>query len=527
MPFVSLFSRRASRRLATVAAGATIVALALAGCSSGGSSSSASSDKPVSGGTLTLARTASVTSLDLDTEITSNNAFAIDKVFEPLLSFDASGKIVPWVASKYTQSSDGLTWTFTIRKGIQFSNGKDVTPADVVYSLQRHIDTKDSPLPLAAPITKIAASGSDQVVVTLKTPYTPFAAELTGFSNGILPNNLDGESEATFFKNPIGTGPFVVDKWDPTGDISFTKNTHYWQPGKPYIDKLVYKLVPDDNQLVAQLNGGQVDAIDEVPLANVADLKANSALSVDSVDSWNVEELFFNNLDTHFKDRNVRRAVSLALDRVGIAKATTFGTAKAAGSLLPPTIEYYAKDIDTLQHDESKAKAELAKSAFPKGFTTTLLIASGDSQKAQEAQAIQSELATIGITVKIQSIDLASFREQFKAFNYSFMLNSATSDTPDPDSIVSFQADPDAGTNAYWTHYSDPQVTALLRKGETQADGPERKATYTQIQELIAQDAPYIPLSYPAAIKATSSKVHGFVVLPNGSTQLQNVWIGK
>lgn len=516
-------TRSRSALLAVIAPAAALV-LALSACS-GGSASPSASSTPVSGGTLTLARTAAVTSLNLHTEITSNNAFAIDKIFEPLLTFDSAGKLQPAVASSYEESSDGLTWTFTIRDGIEFSNGTAVTPADVVFSLQSHLDEKDAPLPFSAPITSITASGSNQVVVTLSKPYTPFAAEIAEFANGIIPANYGGESADAFFQKPIGTGPFTVESWTSGGDITFAKNTHYWQAGKPYLDTLVYKTVTDDNQLVAQLQAGQVDAIDDVPQANVADLQANSALTVDSTDSWNVEELFFNTKKAEFGDVHVRRAIAYAIDKAGIVQATSFGTAKAADSLLPPTIQYYSSDISAPSYDVDAAKKELAQSAYPNGFTTTLLIASDETLWGQEAQAIQQELAAIGITVKIESIDHATFRERFFAYDFDFMLNSATSDYADPNSIVQFQADPTGFSNSFWTGYSNPEVTALITKGQEQPDGDERAATYKQIQTLIAADSPYVPLSYPAAIKATTSKVQGFAVLPNGSANLTDTWI--
>lgn len=518
-------THRIRSRFLLTAATVAVGALALAGCSAGGESTPSASSTPVAGGTLTLARTAAVTSLDLHSEITANNAFAIDKIFEPLLTFDSKGELQPAVASAYKESDDGLTWTFTIRDGIQFSNGDPVTPADVVFSLQSHLDEKDAPLPFSAPITKISAQGDDTVVVTLSTPYTPFAAEIAEFSNGIIPANYGGESEDAFFKNPIGTGPFTVASWTSGGDITFAKNTHYWQAGKPYLDKLVYKTVTDDNQLVSQLQAGQVDAIDDVPQANVAELDANSSVDVVSTDSWNVEELFFNTTVKQFSDVHVRRAIAYAIDKEGIVKATSFGTAKAADSLLPPTIPYYSSDIDAPSYDVEKAKQELAQSAYPDGFTTTLLIASDETLWQQEAQAIQEELAAIGITVKVESIDHATFRERFFDYDFDFMLNSATSDYADPNSIVQFQADPSGFSKSYWTSYSNPEVTKLLKLGQTQPDGDERAATYKQIQTLIAADSPYVPLSYPAAIKATTSKVHGLEVLPNGSTNLTDTWI--
>ena len=526
--------QRTTTRAATAVALSAALAVALGSCSSSSSTeqpsatpsaaTSAAPAEPQSGGSLIFARTQSPTSLDLHREITANNAFAIDKIFEPLLAFDAEGEIEPWLASDYSASEDGLVWTFTLREGVTFSDGSPLTPADVVYSLERHLEI-GGPLPLGAPVTSVEAQGEDTVVITLSAPYTPFAAELAGFSNGILPADLGGIDEETFFKDPVGTGPFVVDEWTEGGDISFTANESYWQEGKPYLDEVVYRLVQDDNQLVAQLQSGQVDVIDTVSSANVATLQANTSLAVSITPGWQVEELFFNTLDEHFQDRDVRRAVSYALDREGIVEATSFGTAEVAGSVLPPSIPGYDGSITTLDYDVDAAKAALADSAFPDGFTTKLLVASGNDLRAQEAQIIQAQLAEIGITVEIESIDLAAFRERFRAFDYSFMLNGATSDAADPNGIVTFQADPEGGTNGYWTHYENPEVTALIAEGRTLPDGDERTQVYSQIQQLIADDAPFIPLSYPSTIKASAATVQGLTVLPNGSVRLQDTWL--
>jgi peptide/nickel transport system substrate-binding protein len=528
--------QRTTTRAATAVALSAALVVALSSCSSSsstqqpsvtpsaGAATSAAPAEPQSGGSLVFARTQSPTSLDLHREITANNAFAIDKIFEPLLAFDAEGEIEPWLASDYSASEDGLVWTFTLREGVTFSDGSPLTPADVVYSLERHLEV-GGPLPLGAPVTSVEAQGEDTVVITLSAPYTPFAAELAGFSNGILPADLGGIDEETFFKDPVGTGPFVVDEWTEGGDISFTANESYWQEGKPYLDEVVYRLVQDDNQLVAQLQSGQVDVIDTVSSANVATLQANTSLAVSITPGWQVEELFFNTLDEHFQDRDVRRAVSYALDREGIVEATSFGTAEVAGSVLPPSIPGYDGSITTLDYDVDAAKAALADSAFPDGFTTKLLVASGNDLRAQEAQIIQAQLAEIGITVEIESIDLAAFRERFRAFDYSFMLNGATSDAADPNGIVTFQADPEGGTNGYWTHYENPEVTALIAEGRTLPDGDERTQVYSQIQQLIADDAPFIPLSYPSTIKASAATVQGLTVLPNGSVRLQDTWL--
>jgi peptide/nickel transport system substrate-binding protein len=511
------------KRSVALLVGVAAVSLVLAGCSSTSASTSTSKE----GGTITLGRVASVTSFDPNTQITSNNAFAIDKVFESLVSFDPNGKIIPWLASKYSISSDGLTYTFDLRKGVEFSDGTKLTPADVVFSLKRN-ESPNDPLPLDAPIKSIAASGSDAVTITLTAPYTPLLAELSGFQNSIFPANFEGKKASQFFAHPVGTGPFVVSSWDKSGNLTFVKNKHYWQPGKPYINKLVYKLVTTDTQLVQQLESGEINAIDEVADSDVSSLKANSSLTVETAGSWVIEQLFFNTQNTYFSDRNVRRAVAQALDRNGITKATTFGTAKVANSLIPPTIAYSANSSGyALSYNVAQAKADLAESKYPNGFTTTLMIPSGDSLRSQEAQIIQSELAKIGITVNIDSIDLATFRANFFAYKFDFMIDSGESDYPDPDELVTFQADPAGFSKSYWTHYSNPTVTPLLAKGRDTADGSARKAIYLQIQQTLAGDVPYIPFFYPSTIKATSGKVHGITVLPNGSIRFQDAWLSK
>lgn len=516
---------RTSRRLG-LAAAALSAALLLSACA-GGSTTTGGTDAagdPVSGGTLEFGRVAAVTDLDLNQQITANNAFAIDKIFEPLVSFDENGKLIPWLAD-FDASSDGLTYTFTLHDGLQFSNGDAVTPGDVVFSLERHRQV-GGPLPLEAPIDAITATGDHEVTITLTSPYTPFLSELASFSNGIFPNSFGGASEAEFFAKPIGTGPFVVDTWDPNGDLTFVKNEHYWQEGKPYLDTLVYKLVTDDTQLQQQLTAGQLGAIDDVPAANAAQVDSAEGTTLSQTTGWSTEQVFFNTQREQFADTHVRRAIAMALDRDGITQATTFGTAEVANALLPPTIVDSANGtVQPLEFDVDAARKELAKSKYPDGFSITLSLASGDSQRAQIAQIVQESLAKIGITVEIEQLDIAVFRERFFAYDFDFMLNSGQSDAPDPNGFITFQADPDGFSKSYWTHYTNDRVTQLMQQGRTTAEGADRTKIYAEIQQILADDVPYIPLFFPSNLKATRDDVHGFTVLPNGSVRFQDTWV--
>ncbi|ASA21358.1 ABC transporter substrate-binding protein [Paenibacillus donghaensis] len=488
---------------------------------------SANTEEPAAGGTFVYGRPASVTSLDLHNQITSNNAFAIDKVFESLVAFDSKGEIVDWLAKSHNISEDGLTYTFVLRDGLKFSNGTDVTAEDAVFSLQRHLKV-GGPLAIAAKVDTTKAQDKQTFVITLKEPYTPFISELSNFSNGIIPNNFGGVTEEEFFKKPVGTGPFVVEKWDPAGDLTFTKNPNYWQEGKPYIDQLVYKLIEDDSQAINQLKAGEVNAIESLALQNADEIKQGPDTTVVTNGSWVTEQLFFNTLDKYFSDVHVRRALALALDREGLTKALTFGYAQTANSLLPTTIPYHANDtIKALNFDITAAKEELAKSAFPNGFTTKLLVASGNGTRAQEAQIIQAAGKAIGINIEIESIELATFRERFFAYDFAIMLNSGQADSPEANSIIAFQTDPEGFSKSYWTHYTNDEVTKLLYEGQKTPDGKEREEIYTKLLQTLADEVPYIPLYYPDILKGVGSSVDGLVVLPNGSVRFEEVRIGK
>ena len=473
--------------------------------------------------TFVYARADSVTSFDLHREITMNNAFAIDKVFEPLVLFDTEGVVSDWLAASHAISDDGLVYTFVLRDGLKFSDGTDVTAEDVVFSLERHLEVQ-GPLPLEAAVESIEAADEKTVVITLKEAYTPFFAELANFANGILPKDFGGRTEEEFFKNPVGTGPFVVSEWDPAGDLTFVKNAYYWQEGKPYIDRLVYKVIDDDNQAINQLRVGDVDAVEVLTYANAAEIENGAETYVITRGSWNVEELFFNTLDEHFSDVHVRRALALALDRQAVALALTFGYGETANTVLPANLPYSTTDtVNSLTLDLKAAKDELAQSAFPDGFQTTISIASGNNVRLQEALIVQAAGAAIGIDIQLNAQEIATFRQDFRNLNFSMMINSATADFPDADSIFAFQVDPEGFSQCYWTSYRNDEAVALMKAGQVTPDGEARAEVYAQLQQILAEEVPYIPLYYPSILVGVRSSVEGLVILPNGTADFTGV----
>ncbi|GAA2224579.1 glutathione ABC transporter substrate-binding protein [Herbiconiux moechotypicola] len=479
------------------------------------------------GGEITYARLSQeISSLDPQAEtLTTANAYTLDKIFDTLYAIDTDGQLQPSLATGYTTSDDGLVWTFTLEDGVTFSDGSAFDSADVVYSIQRHLDTPGA-LPLAAPITDVTAVDASTVQITLSEPYTPLLWELSIFSSSILPDDLAGESADTFFDAPIGTGPFTVGEWNKsTGDFTLVKNDAYRVEGLPYLDTVHLTTVDDDNQLVQQVESGQAQIVDDVPIASVEQLEGNSAVGVQSVGSWNSDIVFFNTTSELFSDRSVRRAVAQAVDRTALTEATTFGTATPATTFIASTINYSDQDADVLQYDVDAAQAELASSSHPDGGAVTLLVDGGSQSRDQQAQIIQSSLAEIGLDVSIESVDNATFWTRFPAGDYDFALTTTIADTGDPDNVSSWQVDGNGPTQSFHTFYDNDEVNQLVVDGRTTPDGDDRAAIYAQIQEIVAQDSPSLPLAYISEIKATSSKLHGLELIPNGTVRLENVWI--
>jgi hypothetical protein len=236
--------------------------------------------------------------------------------------------------------------------------------------------------------------------------------------------------------------------------------------------------------------------------------------------------LVFNEKLPQFADRHVRRAITYAINRPALVAATSFGTAKPGGSFVPPSLEYYDPNTPVLAYSLANAKAELAKSKYPHGFDTKLLISGGVQKWSEFAAIIQQSLAPLNIKVTIDSPDNAAFHTQFESFNYDMFIDYAINDISDPDEMASFELDfKDGGSSSYWSSYNNPKVIALVHQAEAEFNATKRASLYAQIQSLVAEDAPFVPLDYPPYIYATSKSVQGFAVNPGGAYRLEDVWL--
>src|SRR3954466_362129 len=514
-------------------------AVAIAGCG-GSSNSNHSSSKssggspatkegtPQGGGSLTIARIEDSQSFDKTNVFQNESIWPAEQIMESLYTVGQDGKTLePWLATSYTKSDDGLTYTFKLRPGVKFSDGKPMTSADVKFSIEDAKAQKKGWGYIDAPIKTVTAPDPETVVFNLKYRWAPFLADIALFSNGIIPENFGGESRKQFYEHPVGTGPFMWDKREVGKSVTFKRNPNYWQKGKPYLDSVTWTFVSEDNTRELQLRGNQIQ-VDEFPPFNaIKKLQNTPDVKMALFPSTRTDYLEMNESYKPLADVHVRRAISYAIDRQAIVKSVLFGNGQAANSFLPPQVPFYAKDSPGIQYDIAKAKAELAQSAYPKGFKVEMLVGSGAQTENQIGQIMQQALKPLGIQITFRQEDTSTEFSDIQARKYQLGFSYWTMDIADPDELVTFAIDSKAGgAESFYTGYENPDVVALSHKAQHDEDIDSRAQLYKQIQDMTAQDAFLGYLYYSPFRYAYRDNVKGFFVYPLGNYHLEDVSLG-
>ena len=474
----------------TLIAVSALAALAGCGGSSGSSTQAAASGAPTRGGDLVIARTADSQSMNNTTVFDNESIWIFEQIYQTLYTVTPNGKgVQPMLATSYKVSADKKTYTFTLRSGVKFSTGQPMTSADVKFSIDQASAAAKGWGYINTAIKSVEAPTPSTVVVNLKYPWAPLLADLSLFSNGIVPANYGGKSETQFYNAPVGTGPFKWDYWHKGSALKLVRNTNYWEKGKPYLNSVTWTDVPSDNTRELQLKGGQAQ-IDEFPAwSTVASLKTTPSVTMNLFNSTRTDYLAFNETRKPFGDVHVRRAMSLAINRAALVKAVLFGNGKPANSLFPPQVPYYQAATQGLQFDLTAAKQEMAKSSVPHGFSATILVSSGFSDYVTIATILQSELKPLGINLKIQQLDPNTANTNQQSLKYDMTLTYWTMDIPDPDELATFAVDPNSGARSFFTAYSNPTVVKATHNAEQTLATSARQDLYNTVQSDSASDA--------------------------------------
>jgi peptide/nickel transport system substrate-binding protein len=515
------------RRLLSISAAALVTAAAATVALGSTGSRTSGAATPKRGGSVTIARIEDSQSFDKTNVFQNESIWITEQINETLYSAGNDGKTLrPWLATSYTASKDGKTYTFKLRPGVKFSNGKAMTAADVKFSLDDARVQKKGWGYLDAAIKSIDAPDPSTVVFHLKYQWAPFLADIGLFANGIIPKNFNGESRAAFYRHPIGTGPFMWDKRVVGQSVTLKRNPFYWQKGKPYLDSVTWTYVSDENTRELQLRGGQIQVDEFPPFNSITKLQHTSGVTMTLFPSTRTDYLDINEAYAPLADVHVRRAISYAIDRRSIIKSVLFGHGTPANSFLPPQVPFYYPETPGLQYDLAKAKAELAKSKYKQGFKVTLLVGAGAQVENAMGQILQQALKKIGIDVTFKTQDTSTEFQSVQSRKYQLAFSYWTMDIADPDELVTFSVDPAGGASSFYTGYNNPTVIKLSHQAQRETDVGKRTKLYAQIQRIAAEDAFQGFLFYSPYRWAYTSKLHGFFVQPLGNYHLEDAWLG-
>lgn len=447
----------------------------------------------------------------------------LENVYDTLVQPGADLTMEPALATSWTTSADQLTWTFTLRAGVTFHNGRALTADDVVYSLERIRDPKEAAGPSyrLANVNTITAKDPATVEITVKAP-TPNLLTLIGGYKGmaIVPREIvdDGSIDT----KPVGTGPFVFDSFNPGQGVVLIKNASYWQPGLPKLDRIELTTIPDPAVQLTSLTAGEVDWIDKVPPAELTALAGSAEVTLGRTPGSDYHYFALNQARKPFDDVRVRRAIAMAIDRESIAKAATFGAGTPNQTAIPKGNAWY-HEFAPFTGDLDAAKALLAEAGV-EDLAIDFLVTSDFPETVTQAQVIESQLKAVGISVKITSVDFSTWLDkqgkgEFDAFMLSWIGNI------DPDEFYYAQHH-STGTFNFQKN-NNAELDALLDKARTEIDSAARKALYDQVAEMVVNEASYIYLYNPDNVDAWSTKVSGFTTRADSAVRFVSTSIGS
>jgi peptide/nickel transport system substrate-binding protein len=472
--------------------------------------------------TITMARNADMLTFDPASTEDDPSIFVELQLFDRLVKLNAANNgVEPELATAWTVAPDGLSATFTLRQGIKFSDGSPLTAEDVVFSLTRAIDPKGSWGFLFSPVKSVTKVDDKTVKLNMSEPFAPLLPALSTFAGSIYSKTNFEKWGKDAAQHPLGTGAYILESWQKGAQMALVKNPNYWQSGKPKVDRIVFRVVGDDNTRVLQLRSGQVDIIDFVPPNQVEPL-VGAGLKIHKVDGTATLRYTLNETIKPLDEANVRCAMAHAIDRAAVAKNLYFGLATVARSLLPSSTLYYDGNADPQTYDLAKAKALLAKSSVPNGFTVAVNVPAGNQHRLDTAQIWAAGLKQIGITLKIEQLETTTLIQMRNAEKYSIYNAAWTNDTPDPDELLGVALD-FSSQHAAHTFYNNPKAKELLLQQRRELDPKKRQALVTELQRIVNQDCPQIYVVHEPRLYATSQAVVGFTPNSQGKYSFEDV----
>ena len=470
--------------------------------------------------TLTIGVSAGAQSMDPYFINNDDTNSILTNIFDPLIMFDKDLNPVSALAESW-ENPTPTEWVLKLRKGVTFHNGNTFTADDVIFSYDRVRNWDKSAFKSKVNmIDKVEKIDEYTVKMTTTKPYPVFLRQLT-YVSILDKETLTGKDDQWIGLNPVGTGPYKLVDWSKGSHIKMAANSGFWKGTATY-DSLVIKPLTNDATRVAGVLSGAVDIIDKVPALDVAKIERNDKLSFFKVPALRT---IYVHMDQHresspyiksstgknpLMDKRVRQAFSYAINRDEITKYILKGFGFSANQINANTVYGYDASLQPYEYNPEKAKALLAEAGYPDGFEIELdSLNNGDYPKV--AQAIASNLARIGVKVKVDAAPGSTYFGQMGKRETSFVLIGWASGSGDAssflDSIV-HSVNPEAGYGKYnWGNFANAKADALIEASASTMDSSKRLEQLKEVTKITQEEVGYLPLYYTVNLYAANKKV--------------------
>jgi peptide/nickel transport system substrate-binding protein len=473
--------------------------------------------------TLTFLIESSPNNLDLRQGTDAQSERVGELIYDPLVRKDAHFNLQPWLATSW-ERPDALTWVFHLRSGVRFHDGKTMTADDVAWSIRSMTN--------GALITAKGGSFKDVIAVEVRDPLTvvvhtraPMASLLFNLSDGLfgVVENGAGRDEGL---HPVGTGPFRFVDQVQDKEVVVDRNPSYWAGApSPTIDRVRFEVVPDTITAALEMEKGSADVESNVlTMDMVHALRNKPNLRIDGGPGARVDYLNFNVQDPALRDKRVRQAIACTIDKDALIAALWRGQARPADTLLPPGHWAATSDSELAQYPHNVARAlQLLDAAGltpdKNGVRLRLTMKTSTDETARlEAQAVQAELRDAGIVLTLRSAEFGTFYSDITKGAFQMYILRWIGSNEDPDIFhYSYATEmfPPKGANR--GRYSNPRVDALLKAASADTDEAARRQDHVEVQQILADYLPSIPLWYPDNVVVHSSRLRNITLNVGGS----------
>lgn len=493
-------------------------------------------DAPKQGGDIVITYKDDIATLDPAIGYDWVNWSMIKSLFSRLMDYTpGTTELVPSLAESFEVAPDGLTYTFKLRKGAKFTNGREIVAADVKYSIERAVDPKtqgpgagffgaikgfdDVTGGKTTTLEGIEAPDASTVVFRLSRPDATFLHVLAVNFASVVPKEAVEAAAGDFGKKPVGSGTFILKDWTVGQSLTFERNPDYFIKDMPHIDKFTVEVGQEPLVALLRLQKGEVDiAGDGIPPAKFLEIKNSPEGAEIIVDGQQLHTGYvtLNTKVKPFDDVKVRQAVNMAINKERITRILN-GRATPANQPLPPLMPGYDKAFTGYAFDVEKAKALLAEAGHPDGFETILYSTNTDPQP-RIAQAIQQDLAAVGIKAEVRALAQANVIAAGGTEGEAPMIWSGgmawIADFPDPSNfygpILGCSGAVQGGWN--WSWYCNEDLDARAVAADSMSDpakAGERQAAWGKIFTDIMADAPWVPVTNERRVVAKSPRMGG------------------